>query len=65
MKKIELTLLAIIFKACGEAILAMVKANIDEIEIPTRAADFLYDLLSNHPEPEVSNFFRHELETLP
>ena len=65
MKKIELTLLVMILKACAEAVLAMVKANIDEIEIPTRTADFLYDLLSNHPEPEVANFFRHELRTLP
>ncbi|TSA54214.1 MAG: hypothetical protein D4R38_02640 [Dehalococcoidia bacterium] len=65
MKKIELTLLIMVFKACAEAVLAMVKANQEEIEIPTRTTDFLYDLLSEHPELEVSNFFRHELEELP
>ena len=64
MKKIELTLLVMILKACAEAVLAAVKDGQDEIEIPAHAVDFLYDLLSNHPEPEVSNFFRHELETL-
>jgi len=64
MKKIELTLLVSILKACAEAVPKMIKAGQDEIEIPAEAAEFLRLLLGVHPEPEVSRFYSHELEGL-
>lgn len=62
--KIELTLLALILKAATEAVLTMIKANLNEIKIQPEVAVFLSMLLGVHPEPEVGNFYRHELEEL-
>lgn len=63
-EKIELVLLVLILRACAEAALALVRSGMDEIGIPAEAAEFLHDLLCVHPDPEVSIFYRRELEKL-
>ena len=63
-KKIELVLLVLILKSAAEAVLGLVKHGVEEIEMPAEAAGFLHDLLSTHPQPEVSNFYCNELNAL-
>jgi len=63
-KKIELILLFFILKAAAEAVLGLVKHGVEEIGMPAEAADFLRDLLSTHPQPEVSNFYCRKLDAL-
>ena len=63
-KKIELVLLVLILKSAAEAVLGLVKHGVEEIGMPAEAADFLRDLLSTHPQPEVSHFYCHKLDAL-
>ena len=64
MKKITLSLLLMILRACAEAVELMVKGDQDEEVMPSEAVAFLCLLLEKHPEPEVSRFYIHELEAL-